>query len=84
MVYVVVVVVVIPDTFQEMGARRNSAETQYRVTPPLGLDIWPYDWTRHQKWKKLCQRWGAREAQMQDNPKGRELDPAGDVCRESR
>jgi len=30
--------------------------------------------TRGQKWKE-CQRWHAGEAQMQDNPKGGELDP---------
>jgi len=49
-----VMVVVLPDPFRGMGARRKSTETQHRNRPR------PKVWTRGQKWKRqrlAASRW---------------------------
>jgi len=40
----------------------------------------PKVWTRDHKWKKLSQRWRAKEAQVQNYPGGRELDLVQGGC----
>jgi len=58
---------VVPDPFRGIRARRNSAETeQSDHASRSGPEI------------KDGKRWHAGEAQMRDNPKGVELDPAVD------
>jgi len=73
LIQTLVVMVVLSYLFRGMGAWKNSTEIQQSShTPRSGLEV---------KNGKVMPNTARREARMQDNPEGGDLDPADDVRR---